>query len=158
MLDPFVPHAGEMSATVFGYQMRLDLSWTVQRDVYIGNYEPAETKLLRSSLKPGMTALDIGANVGYYTALAATTVGNTVGYSRSSRIRRISTGSRLGFAPIMSCRPAPLTLASGAPQGRHKCSLNSQVQTTRSWCRTIRRPQLRQSNFGRLIRVLMNGS
>lgn len=75
LFDPFVPHEGERSATVFGYQMSLDLSRGVQRDVYIGNYERAETKLVRSFLKPGMTVLDVGANVGYYTALAAATVG-----------------------------------------------------------------------------------
>jgi FkbM family methyltransferase len=33
-------------------------------------YEQAETKFFLSTCKPGMTFLDIGANVGYYTALA----------------------------------------------------------------------------------------
>jgi len=55
--------------------MNLDLSRNVQRDIYIGNYERAETKLVRSILTPGMTVLDIGANAGYYTALAAQSVG-----------------------------------------------------------------------------------
>lgn len=51
--------------------MSLDLARKVQRDVYIGNYERAQTRLVCSFLKPEMTVLDIGANVGYYTALAA---------------------------------------------------------------------------------------
>jgi len=55
--------------------MSLDLSRKVQRDVYIGNYERAETRLVCSFLKPRMTVLDIDANVGYYTALAARMVG-----------------------------------------------------------------------------------
>ena len=71
LLDPFVRHDGEKCATVFGYEMSLDLGRKVQRDVYIGNYERAETRQVCSFLKPGMTVLDIGANVGYYTALAA---------------------------------------------------------------------------------------
>jgi FkbM family methyltransferase len=75
LLDPFVPHEGEKCASVFGYEMNLDLSRKVQRDVYIGNYERAETRLVRSFLKSGMTVMDIGANIGYYTALAARMVG-----------------------------------------------------------------------------------
>lgn len=34
-------------------------------------YEKAETKFLCGQFRPGMTFLDIGANVGYYTALAS---------------------------------------------------------------------------------------
>jgi FkbM family methyltransferase len=37
-------------------------------------YEQAETKFFLSTCKPGMTFLDIGANVGYYTALALSTM------------------------------------------------------------------------------------
>ena len=76
LLDPFLPHEGEKIATVFGYELNLDLSRKIQRDMYIGNYERGETNLLRSFLKPGMTVLDVGANVGYYTALAARMLGS----------------------------------------------------------------------------------
>jgi FkbM family methyltransferase len=75
LFDPFVPHEGEKRASVFGYEMSLDLRLKVQRDVYIGNYERTETNLVCSFVKPGMTVLDIGANIGYYTALAARMVG-----------------------------------------------------------------------------------
>lgn len=40
-------------------------------------FEPRVRKEFLSRLKPGMTVLDIGANVGYYTTLAATRVGAT---------------------------------------------------------------------------------
>lgn len=40
-----------------------------------GVYEPATTAVFRETLKPGMTVVDVGANVGYYTLLAAGLVG-----------------------------------------------------------------------------------
>lgn len=41
-----------------------------------GVYEPLESQLFKEQIKPGQTVIDIGANIGYYTALAAKTVGN----------------------------------------------------------------------------------
>lgn len=40
-----------------------------------GVFEPVETRTFLSLLQPGMTVLDIGANVGYYSLLAARAVG-----------------------------------------------------------------------------------
>ena len=46
--------------------------------VYLGTINPAETKLVKSILKPGDTVIDIGAYVdGWYTLLAAKIVGQT---------------------------------------------------------------------------------
>ena len=42
-----------------------------------GDYEPYVTRELRRLLKPGMTFLDVGANIGYFTLLAALLVGKT---------------------------------------------------------------------------------
>jgi len=39
------------------------------------SWEPAITSLFDTFLKPGMTAVDVGANFGYFTLLAGTTVG-----------------------------------------------------------------------------------
>jgi FkbM family methyltransferase len=41
------------------------------------DYEPHETQVLRNTLKPGMTFVDVGANIGYFTVLAAKLVGQT---------------------------------------------------------------------------------
>lgn len=41
----------------------------------LGVYEPFETSLFRSVLKPGMVVLDVGANLGYHTIIAARKVG-----------------------------------------------------------------------------------
>jgi FkbM family methyltransferase len=49
---------------------------TIARALYIfRQYEPSGTRLLGRILCPGMTVVDIGANTGYYTILAATIVG-----------------------------------------------------------------------------------
>jgi FkbM family methyltransferase len=38
-------------------------------------HEPSETKCIRENLPPGGTFVDVGANIGYYTVLAARAVG-----------------------------------------------------------------------------------
>lgn len=43
--------------------------------LFFGVYEKGETAFVQRTLQPGMTVLDIGANVGYYTALATRAVG-----------------------------------------------------------------------------------
>ena len=40
-----------------------------------GNYEPGETKVFRSLLKPGDTFIDVGANIGWYALIASKIVG-----------------------------------------------------------------------------------
>jgi FkbM family methyltransferase len=70
-----LPRRGEVRAKVFGVEMDLDLSDVIQRDIYAGAYDPSETLALRQFLLPGMTVADVGANVGYYTWLAASMVG-----------------------------------------------------------------------------------
>lgn len=43
----------------------------------LGVYEPYETRIFRSMLTPGMTVLDVGANIGFHTVIAAARVGAT---------------------------------------------------------------------------------
>ncbi|MGH9315331.1 MAG: FkbM family methyltransferase [Vicinamibacterales bacterium] len=42
---------------------------------FIGGYGPQETRLLDALLAPGMTVIDVGANWGYFTLVAASIVG-----------------------------------------------------------------------------------
>jgi FkbM family methyltransferase len=45
--------------------------------VYLGTYEPWETRVVRRHLKPGMCFVDVGANIGYFSLLASRVVGQT---------------------------------------------------------------------------------
>lgn len=61
-----------------GYQMELDLSnWSERHTFFLGRfYELALQLLMRSYLRPGDTFLDVGANIGMISALAARLVGS----------------------------------------------------------------------------------
>lgn len=76
LLNPFVPKRGDRVANVFGAKMRLDLSEHIQRYIYMGAYEREETVAVKHYLRAGWTVVDVGANVGYFTALAASGVGS----------------------------------------------------------------------------------
>jgi FkbM family methyltransferase len=76
LLNLVTPNRGIRHAQVFGLQFELDLADWIQRSVYLGTFEPLETRLVAGFLIPGMTVIDVGANVGYYTALAASRVGS----------------------------------------------------------------------------------
>jgi FkbM family methyltransferase len=61
-----------------GYTFRCDLRDSISREAcFTGRYEPQETALVRAILRPGMTFVDVGANWGYFTLLAAYLVGRT---------------------------------------------------------------------------------
>ena len=75
LLGPFAPRTGRRSARVFGSRVTLDLSDYIGRSIYMGSYERRETAVVSRWLRPGMTFLDVGANVGYFSLLAASRVG-----------------------------------------------------------------------------------
>jgi FkbM family methyltransferase len=59
----------------------------IGRHIYrTGLWEPAATECVRAEVRPGMTAVDVGADIGYYTLLFAKLVGPA--------------GSVLAFEPI----------------------------------------------------------
>lgn len=75
LLSPLVPPTGRRRARVWGGTMELDLHDRIQRSVYLGCYERWETRQFHAVVKPGGTVVDVGANVGYFTALASRLVG-----------------------------------------------------------------------------------
>ena len=64
---------------VAGVSLALDRADTAVSGVIVaeGTYEPEITGLLARFLRPGMTFVDVGANVGYHALLAARAVGPT---------------------------------------------------------------------------------
>src|SRR5579863_8811720 len=75
LIEFLIPRNGELEARIFGSRFSLDTSDYLQRHIYGGSFEREETGIVRRTLRPGMTFVDVGANVGYYTALAAQLVG-----------------------------------------------------------------------------------
>jgi FkbM family methyltransferase len=65
-----------MTKLVNGCCIKCNLRDHVQRQIYfIGIYEPIECYIFVHLIKPGMSVVDTGANVGQYTMLASTLVG-----------------------------------------------------------------------------------
>lgn len=75
LLNTFIPHEGERTVMAHGCLFRLDLGEYIQRSVYLGTFESEEASLVAGFLKPGHTFVDAGANIGYFTGLAASCVG-----------------------------------------------------------------------------------
>lgn len=65
-----------MARELGGLSFCCDLRDAIAREVcFTGRYEPQDTALMQTLLGPGMTFVDVGANWGYYTLLAASLVG-----------------------------------------------------------------------------------
>ncbi|HLK32174.1 MAG TPA: FkbM family methyltransferase, partial [Terriglobales bacterium] len=70
--------AGPLQAEVRGLRVHLDPADTLITRcllVYGGVWEPLETEIFVSLVQPGMVVIDVGAHIGYYTLLAARSVG-----------------------------------------------------------------------------------
>ncbi len=67
----------EVTVEVQGLQVTVDPLDSVVAACLIrdGAWEPYETEVFLSSIQPGMVVVDVGANFGYYTLLAAKAVG-----------------------------------------------------------------------------------
>ena len=59
-----------------GLTIHLDPKQRIERLMWAGAYERGLVKTLKSFLKPGMVFVDLGANIGYFSAIAAALVGN----------------------------------------------------------------------------------
>lgn len=68
---------GIIEVPVLNFKMDVDTSDTGVGPYLImhGSFAQAETRLLKKILKPGMMFIDVGANIGYFTLLAAQCVG-----------------------------------------------------------------------------------
>jgi len=71
---PFMPKRATLRLGGVRFECEFALDPRV-RDMYFGAYEPDEVALLRRVLRPGDTFVDVGANIGYFTAVGASLVG-----------------------------------------------------------------------------------
>src|SRR5579859_6266046 len=58
-----------------GYRMVTE--WQRYRGLVYGNWEPEVSSIVRASAREGMTVLDVGGHIGYYTLLLAKCVGKS---------------------------------------------------------------------------------
>ena len=71
-----LPRQRRTVATRHGFAMSLDLGQLVDRSIYCqGEWEPLETALFAQVLRPGDGVADVGANIGWFSLLAARLVG-----------------------------------------------------------------------------------
>ena len=72
----FPSRGGEVVKQINGVSIELDLSRGPQtKAMYYDAYEPATVKIMKKYLKPGDTFIDVGASIGYLSAVAASLVG-----------------------------------------------------------------------------------
>ncbi len=63
----------ECQGALEGYRMSID--WNRFRSFVYGTWEPEVLRAVTATVNPGMTVIDIGAHIGYYTLLFAKCVG-----------------------------------------------------------------------------------
>jgi FkbM family methyltransferase len=74
-LHPLVGPREPLEARVHGLRMLLDPADYTQRKIWYRSFEPQEARLVARVLRPGDSVVDVGANAGYFTLLAAACVG-----------------------------------------------------------------------------------
>ena len=71
----FQDKKGTVEVNMGGINYKLDLNELIDNKVFYGNWEHETTSIFKRMIKPGMVVLDVGANMGYYTLLAAKLTG-----------------------------------------------------------------------------------
>jgi FkbM family methyltransferase len=70
------PFLSQMPDELGGAFFTCDLADSIAREVcFTGRYEPQETEIVRHLIRPRMSVIDVGANWGYFTLVAAHLVG-----------------------------------------------------------------------------------
>jgi FkbM family methyltransferase len=72
----FIRAFRQPSAVIHGFPIELDREDSLRLSLF-GSFEPEETALVESVIKPGDVVIDIGAHIGYYTLLFSKLVGTS---------------------------------------------------------------------------------
>src|SRR4051812_32772734 len=75
LLKGTISLAVDWLAARIGFSFPAKYSWRWKLEALMGQYEPETTRLFKKVLKPGMTFVDVGAHIGYFSRLAAKLVG-----------------------------------------------------------------------------------
>ena len=74
--QPFVV-ATNILAWCADYHFPTSFTWRTKLNHVLERYEPDTTQYFKNTITPGMTVVDVGANLGYFTRLTASLVGPT---------------------------------------------------------------------------------
>jgi len=112
------PFLARLPPDLGGASFVCDLQDTISREVcFTGRYEPQETQLALHLLKPGMVVVDVGANWGYFSLIAAHLVGTAGRVLALEPHPRLSTMLRQNVATNGLAQGHPLTVAAGIGPG-----------------------------------------
>ena len=115
------PFLARLPADLGGAAFICDLQDTISREVcFTGRYEPQETQLAMRLLRPGMLAVDVGANWGYFTLLCAHLVGSSGRVIALEPHPRLSSMLAENAATNRLSQVDVLKLAAGAASGARK--------------------------------------
>jgi len=130
----FDPHTWVIKETEYGFRIWVALGErSISREIMLDRYERDEVAFVRSVVVPGNRVVDVGANIGFYTALLAALVGpsghviaceplaaaadaleRTVaenGFAGRVTLHRVALAERCGSVAL---RHAPVTINQGA--------------------------------------------
>ena len=130
----FDPHTWVIKETEYGFRIWLALGErSISREIMLDRYERDEVAFVQATVAPGDRVVDVGANIGFYTALLAALVGpagrvvacepldlvadaleRTVhenGFEERVTVLRVALDAQRGNARL---RYAPVTINAGA--------------------------------------------
>lgn len=114
-----------------GLRLWVDLGdYGVSRPCMMNRFEPDETAFVERTLRPGMSFVDVGANIGWFSLIAARLVGPT-GHvvaiePRPDSIERLAmSAGENGFANIRTLRMALAAQPGRSKVGAHLAGANT---------------------------------
>jgi FkbM family methyltransferase len=114
-----------------GLRLWVDLGdYGVSRPCMMNRFEPEETAFIEQYLRPGMTFVDVGANIGWFSLIASRLVGSTGQViaiePRTDSVARLAmSAGENGFANIRTLAMALAAEAGRSKVGAHLAGANT---------------------------------